>query len=67
MATSRWQRLPNESGNSKAGILGDINVFFAGDPLLPTAPGRSMSKKGVGTGIWNSRKQTAFSHLSILQ
>jgi len=25
-----------------------------------------MSKNGVGTGIWNSRKQDAFNHMIIL-
>jgi hypothetical protein len=65
-ATSRWHRLPNESVNSTAGTLGDNTYSSRAIHCCRPLRGRSMSKNGVGTGIWNSRKQDAFNHITIL-
>ena len=50
-ATSRWQRLPNESVNSTAGTLGDNTYSSRAIHCCHPLRGRSMSKNGVGTGI----------------
>ena len=64
-AINLWQRFPKESVNSTAGTPGEITYSSRAIHCCQPLRGRIINRNGVSTGILNSSRQEAFSHISI--